>query len=290
MIHVLDAFCPHLGANLGVGGKVVGDCIECPFHGWQYSGDTGKCTNIPYSKTIPEVAKTRSWPVRELNDCIFLWHDVDANPPTYELPAFKHFQRMRNHGCIEHLVPCHCQEGPENGTDFQHFHFLHSDFVTKWLWFVKHKWSASWEQAKPPNQHMADMVIRTEFTFFGYRIPKLEFISKITQIGPGCVHLEFDIGLGSRVVFNETVTPIAPLLQRVHHVCWADWWVPRFIPKIMLKMLIMQYERDVPIWSNKAYLRKPMIQKEDGQVAKFRRYYSQFYSKQGTKRREGIDW
>jgi cholesterol 7-dehydrogenase len=29
---VLDAYCPHMGADLGVGGKVVGDCIECPFH------------------------------------------------------------------------------------------------------------------------------------------------------------------------------------------------------------------------------------------------------------------
>jgi cholesterol 7-dehydrogenase len=29
---VLDAYCPHMGADLGVGSKVVGDCIECPFH------------------------------------------------------------------------------------------------------------------------------------------------------------------------------------------------------------------------------------------------------------------
>ena len=47
---VLDAYCPHLGANLGIGGRVVGDCIECPFHGWQFDGQDGKCTRVPYAE------------------------------------------------------------------------------------------------------------------------------------------------------------------------------------------------------------------------------------------------
>lgn len=47
----MDAYCPHLGANMAVGGKVVNtDCLECPFHGWQFSGETGKLVNIPYAK------------------------------------------------------------------------------------------------------------------------------------------------------------------------------------------------------------------------------------------------
>ena len=45
--HVVDAYCPHLGAHLAVGGAVIGDCIQCPFHGWEFNGDTGKCTHIP---------------------------------------------------------------------------------------------------------------------------------------------------------------------------------------------------------------------------------------------------
>ena len=47
--HALDAYCPHLGAHLAVGGQVFGNCIECPFHGWRFRGDDGKCTYIPYS-------------------------------------------------------------------------------------------------------------------------------------------------------------------------------------------------------------------------------------------------
>ena len=47
--HVLDAYCPHLGANISIGGRVIGDCLECPFHGWQFRGSDGKVTKIPYS-------------------------------------------------------------------------------------------------------------------------------------------------------------------------------------------------------------------------------------------------
>lgn len=48
--HVVDAYCPHLGANLAVGGRVLGNCIECPFHGWQFQGSDGKCVKIPYAE------------------------------------------------------------------------------------------------------------------------------------------------------------------------------------------------------------------------------------------------
>ena len=47
--YVLDAYCPHMGANIAVGGHVIGDCLECPFHGWQFRGSDGKVTKIPYA-------------------------------------------------------------------------------------------------------------------------------------------------------------------------------------------------------------------------------------------------
>lgn len=49
-VHALDAFCPHLGANLAVGGKVRGSCLECPFHAWKWNGEDGKCVDIPGAK------------------------------------------------------------------------------------------------------------------------------------------------------------------------------------------------------------------------------------------------
>lgn len=48
---ITRAYCPHLGANLAVGGAVKGDCIECPFHKWRFDGATGKCVSIPNVET-----------------------------------------------------------------------------------------------------------------------------------------------------------------------------------------------------------------------------------------------
>ncbi|CAG9790622.1 unnamed protein product [Diatraea saccharalis] len=42
----VDAYCPHLGANLAVGGAVIGNCIECPFHKWKF-GEDGACVSVP---------------------------------------------------------------------------------------------------------------------------------------------------------------------------------------------------------------------------------------------------
>ena len=38
-LHVLDAHCPHFGAHIGHGGRVVGDCVTCPYHGWEWGAD-----------------------------------------------------------------------------------------------------------------------------------------------------------------------------------------------------------------------------------------------------------
>ena len=88
---VLDAYCPHMGAHLGYGirgASVVGDSIVCPFHGWAYNGE-GQCTNIPYANNMPpRVARgeqvIRPWPVRELNQVIYVWYHPQGLAPYFE--------------------------------------------------------------------------------------------------------------------------------------------------------------------------------------------------------------
>ena len=66
--HVLDAFCPHLGAHLAQG-RVEGDTLVCPFHAWAWDGGA-RCTHIPYAKRVPPNARTRAWPVVERSGAI----------------------------------------------------------------------------------------------------------------------------------------------------------------------------------------------------------------------------
>ena len=46
MVHIFDAYCPHLGANIGIGGTVEGNDIRCPFHGWTFNSE-GQCSGVP---------------------------------------------------------------------------------------------------------------------------------------------------------------------------------------------------------------------------------------------------
>lgn len=45
-VSILNAYCPHLGANMAIGGIVRGNSLQCPFHGWMFDGTNGKCTQI----------------------------------------------------------------------------------------------------------------------------------------------------------------------------------------------------------------------------------------------------
>ena len=126
---MVDAYCAHLGAHLGVGGKVEGDCIRCPFHGWRYDGESGKCTEIPYGDTehIPSQAKVRSYPTLERNQMIWAWHSGVEAPPFYDVPEVPEFYDADwlPYEIKEFDVATCCQEMAENNVDFAHFMYVH---------------------------------------------------------------------------------------------------------------------------------------------------------------------
>lgn len=48
VVSAFDAYCPHLGAKLTKGGQIAkDDCLVCPFHGWEFETDFGRCVKIP---------------------------------------------------------------------------------------------------------------------------------------------------------------------------------------------------------------------------------------------------
>jgi phenylpropionate dioxygenase-like ring-hydroxylating dioxygenase large terminal subunit len=63
-VHAIDARCPHLGSDLGRG-RVVGDAIECPYHGFRYGRD-GRCAQT-------HNLRTRVWPTAEHFGAVFVF-------------------------------------------------------------------------------------------------------------------------------------------------------------------------------------------------------------------------
>ena len=67
----LDNRCPHRWAPLSLG-RLVGDAIECPYHGITFGPD-GNCVKIPSQKTVSEDCKVRSYPLVETGPFIWIW-------------------------------------------------------------------------------------------------------------------------------------------------------------------------------------------------------------------------
>ena len=83
--HVMDAYCPHLGAHLGYGGRVEGCEIVCPYHWFQYDGE-GNNTKIPYSDRVNKRAKVHTYPTVDRNGLVMFWYHPTGEPPRWELP------------------------------------------------------------------------------------------------------------------------------------------------------------------------------------------------------------
>ena len=41
---ILEKYCPHMGASLSLG-KIIDDCIRCPFHHWSYDKEGNAITD-----------------------------------------------------------------------------------------------------------------------------------------------------------------------------------------------------------------------------------------------------
>ena len=71
--HCLNDVCTHRGGSMSRG-RVKGNCVECPYHGWQFTGE-GECVKIPSlgadSQQIAARTRLDAYPVEECYGLIF---------------------------------------------------------------------------------------------------------------------------------------------------------------------------------------------------------------------------
>jgi len=73
--------CPHRFAPLHKG-KLVDDCVQCPYHGLKFN-DAGACVHNPLGDgKIPGAAKVRKYPLIERDTLLWIWmgKPEDADP------------------------------------------------------------------------------------------------------------------------------------------------------------------------------------------------------------------
>ncbi|XP_020320838.1 cholesterol 7-desaturase-like [Oncorhynchus kisutch] len=173
---VVDAYCPFLGANLAVGGHVVGQSIVCPFHSWQCRREDGKCVRIPMQRKVP------CCPSMETSGQVLVWFHCDGEEPRWMVPKLTQGEWVYQ-GCTEHFINANIEEIPENAVDFAHLAHLHTPGIvtgvdlhytnSKTLEFVRYDWKLR-ESESEPTKHCSQMLVAHALAVFGRHWPLLD--------------------------------------------------------------------------------------------------------------------
>jgi phenylpropionate dioxygenase-like ring-hydroxylating dioxygenase large terminal subunit len=124
-VTVMSDQCPHRGAALSIG-KIKGDCIQCPFHGFEYDA-SGQCRLVPANgknSEPPRALKANAYPTREAHGLIYIWwgETRDEYPP---LPFFEAISDDFVYTTLRDHWPVHYSRAIENQLDVVHLPFVH---------------------------------------------------------------------------------------------------------------------------------------------------------------------
>lgn len=265
---MLDAYCRHLGAHMGHGGRVSGSHLECPFHAWRYDGE-GVVHDIPYAQAIPPRLRkpfNHQWPVVEANRLIWFWYHPDGAPPEWEVEVFPEASdpKWTDYEIHEWRVFGSLQNMAENAVDVAHFRFVHGTATF------------------PTSEMIWDGPRRTSIIDAGLDTPqgRVEARIEARMIGPGQSATRFT-GVAETLLV-AAVTPVEKDEVRVRF-CFTQpktqaTPVAAMVAQGFIHEVCRQLDQDKVIWDRQRYLPKPIICDGDGPIMRFRQYYKQFYA------------
>ena len=289
---VLDAYCRHMGAHMAYGaprsprknGAVVGECIECPWHGWQWDCD-GRNTDIPYSTRPNKVQRVPAWEVREFDGLVFVWHDELGRAPYWEPPGVAEFSSpdyfpLHPHGATRHFVNelVKPQYLFENVADIAHNVYVHG---------------------------AAEIASDVELNFEGvFCYTKWTTVYATNRRGTGSGDLKpvqgtittekWGVGVSISRLYglNPTVQFVASTPVDHDH---ADIWVsvvgartpespdePTGLAAKVMQNQCRELEADMPIWAHQRYIANPPFAPEEARgFHRIREHFAQFYPDSG---------
>jgi hypothetical protein len=271
----VDAHCPHLGAHLGYG-AIVGDDIQCPFHGWQFD-TAGKNTVIPFCDRPNSTVRLNHWTIAEQDGVILVWYDALRREPMWVWPSMPeladndgYHPPTRHFAGIRKILP---QQMFENGPDSIHFPFVHGAGQPAEI--------TEWTEDYPFLHCVSELKfgVGKAPTWLTPNGPVVARIDTIAAMGMGMVRFSFeDIEMGQLV----SITPVDS-----DHSMTFSTTVGKKDPSGgplnkrtvgMMEYQHAQIERDFSIWENQVYvLRPPFSGPEERYFARFRRFVRAYY-------------
>jgi phenylpropionate dioxygenase-like ring-hydroxylating dioxygenase large terminal subunit len=122
----LEDRCAHRWAPLSQG-KVIGDAIACPYHGFRYN-TRGSCTHVPMLPHVPGKLQVRSYPVHQQGSFVWIWMGDPAKADPTLLPDLRWFtdpDYLQLRGYMK--LGCNYMLLQENVLDPTHVAYVHAD-------------------------------------------------------------------------------------------------------------------------------------------------------------------
>jgi 3-ketosteroid 9alpha-monooxygenase subunit A len=268
---VVSAYCPHLGANLGRGGKVVGESIRCPFHSLRWGPD-GTCVGSEYPGDPDYRVRIPSYPTIERFGFVFAWHHPAGGVPTFDVPD------LDLEGWTEPLVTTipiatHVETVHENGVDAVHFGVVHGFPLSEPRYGENgHSFHSEFHFATP--------------NFLREGPPEITTFFDTDTHGLGYAHslnTAEAVGLQYRVLLLTTPTTegaldftVATTVRRPEagdHIAGVPL---DEVADFMHRGAVGGVRQDIPIWEGLRYVDHPRLVKGDGPIPRFRHWASQF--------------
>ncbi len=99
IVCALEDRCPHRRVLLSPG-VVTSGGLQCPYHGWTFDGQSGKCTDIPNlrrDEAVPAKYQAQAFQVAENNGLIHIW--LGEGIASQRLPAQLYLRRDEREFC-----------------------------------------------------------------------------------------------------------------------------------------------------------------------------------------------
>lgn len=287
---VTGAHCPHLGAHLARGGRVVGERLRCPFHGFEFDGE-GACVRAYGEPGGAIKGRLETLPLLDRNGWLLVWGDRDGRAPDFEPPRLEtdgwsaldlHEWRLRSHP----------QETTENSVDVGHFTAIHGYSAVR-----------SVSPLRVDGAYLTATYGMERPNLFGRWLPPIRTEFKVHVWGLGYSQVDVSVlnyGFDMRLFVLPQPTDGDDIVLRVAMSTRDVGARSRLLPSGRLSRGITHLVNrqagagaaadvadDFEIWNHKVYVAPPSLARGDGPIGRYRAYARQFYRDETAAR--GVD-
>ena len=223
--------CPHRAAPLSAG-RLVGDSLECPYHGWRFGTDNGRCRVIPSLCTDQNMniqnIRVRTFPVRKRGYLLWIYIASDTRfdgQPDIEPPDFVMVDQrpVFDENC---QLNCHIDHAVIGLMDPAHGPFVHQ----QWWWRTQRSIHEKAKHFEPCELGFRMVAHPPSRNSFAYRLLGRHPQTEISFQLPG-IRVE-KVKVGTKTLLSFTaITPLSAEKSHIRQMFFTDigtvkWLMP----------------------------------------------------------------